>query len=425
MDPQYSPASAAFFCPQTKAADEAYLDNLHAFMSSHAYGKLILDEVAALGDTQSRLWETFASAREDVRALGHGPKCLAMMRDWATNGISKPLTVTRSNILSLPLLAVLQIGQYLRYLEIHGLSHQDFVADVKAGGGGVHGYCGGQPAAICLSCAADEAEIVQYMGATLRILVGVGAFTEAGDPDSGAEPTLLALRIKHEGQGDEIVRRFPGTYISAITAPRSVSIGGPASVINDIFLFASDSKSGLRAEKIDLGGTGHNPGNLELAAELCRICRQTPGLQLPDASRLQMPVRSNRNGAKLVAGDSLADDLITAMVASRCEWYQLLRNVADDLKLSSRTQHGFVVFGWMDCVTMTPFHQARLQVTKSFVKDIMQESSKASTPDEQNHLGGKSPTQEQETSDQGPDRLPDNTIAVSTSNKLTTNQNTS
>lgn len=368
--------SAAFFCPQTKAPDEHYLNSLHSFLSQNPHGQVLLREVTALADSQ--LWETFASSQPEVRQLEHGPKCLRALRDWASKGLSAPLSGIQSNISSLPLLAVLQIGQYLRYLEARQTSHRDFVQQVR-GAAGVHGYCGGLPAAIGIACAWDESELVNYVATALKVLVGIGAYTEAADEDKGAERTLLAIRLKHEGQGDDLIRRFPGAYISGITGPRSISIGGPAATTRELFRYVTEEE-GLRAERIDLGGSAHNPKNAELAAELCRLCRNTPGLQLPDAEQLHTPVRTNQTGERLIRG-SLTDDLIYTMLAARCEWYTLLQNVAQDLKESHRAEHNFAIFGWADCVTMTPFHQAHLKISKTFAKSLIREDTTSPPPD--------------------------------------------
>lgn len=368
--------SAAFFCPQTKAPDEEYLASLHNFLRQNPHGQILLREVTALADSQ--LWEIFASSRTEVRQLDHGPRCLRALRDWASEGLSAPLSGIQSNISSLPLLAVLQIGQYLRYLEARQISHREFIAQVQ-GAAGVHGYCGGLPAAIGIACAWDESELVNYIATALKVLVGIGAYTEAADDDKGAERTLLAIRLKHEGQGDDLVRRFPGAYISGITGPRSISIGGPAATTREIFRYVTEEE-GMRAERIDLGGSAHNPKNAELAAELCQLCRNTPGLQLPDAEKLHTTVRTNQTGERLLHG-SLTDDLIYTMLAARCEWYTLLQNVASDLKESHRAEHNFAIFGWADCVTMTPFHQAHLKISKTFAKSLIREEVTAAPSD--------------------------------------------
>lgn len=197
--------SAAFFCPQSRAPDEEYLAGLHSFLLHNTYGQFLLDEIAKLDDT----WTLFASARADVRALSHGPVLVDLLRDWATSGQSGPLAAARSGIVALPLLVVLQIGQYLRYLEAHNVSHSKIVADVQ-NAGGLQGYCGGLPSAIAIAAARDEHEVVRNTVIVMRVVLGVGAYGEAADNTRGTGATTLALRLKYEGQGDDLVRGFPG-----------------------------------------------------------------------------------------------------------------------------------------------------------------------------------------------------------------------
>lgn len=134
--------SGAFFCPQAGAPDEEYLNGLHSFLSQHKQGQSLLREVSNLKN--DKIWSIFAEAREDIANLSPGPEYVDMLYDWAVEGVSKPLAAARSGIVALPLLVILQVGQYLRYLDYHGLSHQAFLVDVRKAGG-LQGYCGGLP----------------------------------------------------------------------------------------------------------------------------------------------------------------------------------------------------------------------------------------------------------------------------------------
>ncbi|KAI9647086.1 hypothetical protein NHQ30_005088 [Ciborinia camelliae] len=108
----------------------------------------------------------------------------------------------------------------------------------------------------------------------------------------------------------------------------------------------------------------------DLAAELCRLCDDVPCLKLPDASMLQVPVRSNISGERLCSG-SLTAEIVTTILASKCDWFTLLNEVAEDLSASKKVGHKFVVFGLNDCVPMLPFHRKRLQATKSEVHSLI------------------------------------------------------
>ena len=118
----------------------------------------------------------------------------------------------------------------------------------------------------------------------------------------------------------------------------------------------------------------HNPENAQLAQELNHLCDQHEALRLPDASHLTASLRSNKNGKKILEG-SLTHEAIETILASCCQWYELLTGVCEDLGKTETPAHLFASFGIGDCVPLTPFHQAGLQITKldvlSFIKALM------------------------------------------------------
>lgn len=120
---------------------------------------------------------------------------------------------------------------------------------------------------------------------------------------------------------------------------------------------------GLTVTDIHIRGKVHNPENASLVKVLFDICQRHDEMSLPDARELRVPVRSNLNG-KLVQGCSLTHEAINATLASRCEWYQLLKEVSRDLAGINNESYTFVLFGFGDVVSLLPFHNARLQVTK-------------------------------------------------------------
>lgn len=218
--------------------------------------------------------------------------------------------------------------------------------------------------AMAIACAEDEAEVVKHTATAMRIVLGVGAYGEAADDTGGTGSTTLAMRLKYEGQGDDLTRRFPGTHVSAITEPRSVSIVGPAGKLDELYHFARDQE-GLQVQKMEVRGKVHNPDNAQLADELSRLCSETPSLQLPDAAQLQVHVRSNRSGQRLLEG-ALAEELVTTILASRCEWYNLLGEVGKSLvEQAGSSTPAFVYFGLTDCVPLTPFHKCGIRPTKT------------------------------------------------------------
>ena len=130
----------------------------------------------------------------------------------------------------------------------------------------------------------------------------------------------------------------------------------------------------MQTQAMHLRGKVHNPENADLARQLCTLCDKYDCLSLPDASHLRAPLRSNKNGEKILEG-SLTHEAIETILASCCQWYDLLIGVCKDLEKTETQTHLFAAFGIGDCIPLAPFHQAGLQITKldilSFIKALM------------------------------------------------------
>lgn len=120
---------------------------------------------------------------------------------------------------------------------------------------------------------------------------------------------------------------------------------------------------GLMVTDIHIRGKVHNPENAPLVKVLFDLCQKHDEMSLPEASELRVSVRSNLNG-KLLKSGSLTYEAINTILASRCEWYQLLKEVAQDLSKCDVDTHSLVLFGIGDPVPLMPFHNARLRVSK-------------------------------------------------------------
>lgn len=159
-------------------------------------------------------------------------------------------------------------------------------------------------------------------------------------------------------------------YISAVTDPRTISIVGPARVLEQVESFAN--AHGLLSQQVHIRGKVHNPKNQYLAADLEKLCLAQDNLRLPNASELKVPFRSNLHG-ETVSNQSLTNEVIQTILTSRCEWYRLLGCVASDLSQTRRTSHNLINFGTGDCLSLIPFHQHGLTVVKleamSFIKN--------------------------------------------------------
>ena len=89
-------------------------------------------------------------------------------------------------------------------------------------------------------------------------------------------------------------------------------------------------------------------------------------------------MRSNKTG-DLITDGSLTHEIVKVILASRCEWYTLLTELAKDLDLSGRRIHTFVTFGIGDCIPLSPFHKLQLQITKVDVQSLIAETTEKRT----------------------------------------------
>ena len=207
-------ASIAVFCPQSKAPEEEYLNKLHSYACQSEHLKVLLERLLDL----KHVWNVIAKERKSIADLGQGPRYVQDLSEWLTTGKSSKIAGRMSGILSLPLLVVIQTCQYFQYLEFHGLSHSQFMAELRAGGG-IQGYCGGLLPAIAIASSQDEAEVIENAAKAARIALAIGAYGELGDDESVPGATTIVVRTKRVGQGDELIERFPGVSAPSLTRP--------------------------------------------------------------------------------------------------------------------------------------------------------------------------------------------------------------
>ena len=210
MPSQFSP-SVAFFCPQSKAPTEAYLEQLQKYIIQTPLLQPFAEAIISLKDT----WATLCKCYADIAKLTAGEQHVVSLEQWITEGIAGPVSSSMSGILALPLLVIIQICQYLQVLDLHNLTHDQMLESLK-NGGGAQGYCGGLPTAFAIACAKDEEDVVRLATKAMRLAFAVGAFGELGDDESIVGSTTIAVRLRTSHQGEELIRGIPGVSYSLI-----------------------------------------------------------------------------------------------------------------------------------------------------------------------------------------------------------------
>ncbi|KAI1379516.1 putative polyketide synthase [Hypoxylon crocopeplum] len=364
--------SAAVFCPQNKPPKPDYMAAIRRYLRGNPLLEPFEEAILDLPNT----WNIYARANADIAALKDGPQYVRDMHDWvADDNVPLPIPEIMSGILALPLLTIIQIVQYFQYLQFRGISHDQFLNEIQVGG--AQGFCGGLLPALAIAASRNEAEVVQNASKSLRIALGIGAYGELGDDENMPGPTTLVLRTKYAGQADEMVAKFPGAYVSAITDPLSISVVGTVQVLEKLKSYAE--AEGLPVTRVNLRGRVHNPENRDLCLELCRLCSEYPELRLPSSDELRVPVRSNSTG-ELLSGVPLAHEVVTSTLVKRCEWFTLMRAVSRDLKATANdSDKTFAMFGTgrKNCVPTSPFEENGVKLTKL---DVMTTVAAAKLP---------------------------------------------
>ena len=197
--------SLLVFGAVSKAPKDDYLTRVRHFLSAHNDLTLFKQEIIEL----PKLWEMFTSHNKDLKVLDHGPSCLKALSDWVKVGTTHKLNEATFNILTLPLLTIIEVVQYFQFLQQSQLSHHDVLTHVGRGAG-VQGYCAGLLTACAVAVSEDESELVKFACKCLRLAVGIGAYGDLGGMQVSKGPlTAVAARLAGDEQMDEIAKEFP------------------------------------------------------------------------------------------------------------------------------------------------------------------------------------------------------------------------
>ena len=117
----------------------------------------------------------------------------------------------------------------------------------------------------------------------------------------------------------------------------------------------------------------HSSDNVDLAHDLIACCEVNQTLQLPCASSFIVGVRSNQFGTIVTQG-KLSEEIIGAILETPCNWYQIMRAAAEDLRQTHRASHQIIQFGLSDSIPLSTYISAGLKIAKfdalSFGNDL-------------------------------------------------------
>ena len=197
--------SLLVFGAVSKAPKDDFLTRIRLFLSTHNDLTLFKQEIIEL----PKLWQMYTFHNNDLKVLDDGLSCLEALSEWVKVGTTGMLKEATFNVLTLPLLTIIEVVQYFQFLQQSQLSHRDVLTHVGRGAG-VQGYCAGLLTACAVAVSEDEAELVKIACKSLRLAVGIGAYGDLGGIHVSKGPlTAVAARLAEDEQMDEIARKFP------------------------------------------------------------------------------------------------------------------------------------------------------------------------------------------------------------------------
>nr|BAZ95871.1 polyketide synthase [Fusarium sp. NBRC100844] len=357
--------SAAIFSPQSNPPKPSYLAHVRSRLLEEPLLKAIRDAIASLPETLQSL-ESF---QQGIEGLQDGRQRVQNLADWLSTGSSEAIESDMSGLITLPLLTTIQMVQYLDYLQHTSRTHSETLDSLKDGG--VQGYCIGLLSAVIVASSTDEQELVQHTATGIRLALAIGAFGDLAELSSTLGWTTLAIRLRQGGEDDEaeLLKRFPGTYISTISDPHGRSVIVPDNQVTAFRAFAE--AQGLQPKTMHIRGKLHDPNNTKLVKQCIKWSEAVNGLPFPGGESLYVSVRSNRTGECLSdIARSLSSEVIETILASQCDWSHVIRYLASDLQQTRRREHTLGLFGIGNSVPLAPFRHHDLEITKLDVLSI-------------------------------------------------------
>jgi hypothetical protein len=196
--------SAVVFGPQSKEPKPEYLVRIR---DSLCKNKDLAPFVTAINELP-KLWSSLLVHNREIATLSHGPQSLQALADWILTGASTWICKATHGMVTLPLLAIIQITQYFDFLRDHHIRHRDVIRMSK-NGAGIQGYCSGFFIAAAVASSEDERDLVQMASNALRLAVSVGLYSDLGAKDGQEGQGTIVIHLKLREQLDDILSTFP------------------------------------------------------------------------------------------------------------------------------------------------------------------------------------------------------------------------
>lgn len=203
--------SLLVFGPHSELPSEEILQNLRRDLIGNP-------ELSALKDALKdlpRFWDSIIELDPELRRIP-AAGFLGDLRQWVISG--KPLNDCQKkppNLFTLPITLLLQINQYMCYLNHHeDISHQQLLKSV--GASGIQGFCTGFLTAIIVASSVDTKGVVSVAANGLRLALCIGAYVDLDRTfsETPRETSCIAIRwtagnVDQEASIANLIESYP------------------------------------------------------------------------------------------------------------------------------------------------------------------------------------------------------------------------
>ena len=307
------------FGPQALHFDEDVFESLRVTLLAKKTHEWILDTVAELPQ-----W--FKVISKTLPAIGNpsGHQLLLNLSSWLKDGAPEKALSNLPNTALVPLVIAKQLAQYLGHVENMSTGA---TSGYKSAAANKHiqtlGFCTGLLPALAVACSKSATDLRRQGPVVIRLGMLIGMAVDAQDlfgPKGPSRSFATVWTSPEIGRSTaQAIESLPDAYISVAYDESRATVTTSAAQASE--LQQKMKTAGTIVTDLSLCGRFHWNDNRNILDELVTFSDSHPGFQLPDASELILPSRSNITGELLVTGP-LHHEALRSILVEQSQWFK-------------------------------------------------------------------------------------------------------
>ncbi|KAL2831657.1 hypothetical protein BJY01DRAFT_254165 [Aspergillus pseudoustus] len=266
-----------------------------------------------------------------------------------------------------------QYGQYLKLTKAKPGCRRDNPGEGSSSAVEIVGFCIGLLSGVVVSAARNQEQLRRLGAVALRLAIFLGALGDVQEKEEEYTSLATAWRTAElEGKLQGILDQYPGSYTTVRYDENRATIMTPRRSMAD--LQQSLQSAGFTATSVNFKGRYHWPAHEKTLPALFALCKADRDLQLPDASELIRPLRTNTTAEPVWSGP-LHELVLRSILAETCQWHMTFSAVY--IEHLTRSGSLVVEFGPEHCIppsflrrlSQRVIHFADLELPKTLNRD--------------------------------------------------------